>query len=335
MYLKLQGKVEIIGRADGANPNRKLSFISFHSIEIELDIFKINSTCKIKIPTIGRLSSNGVYALNSVQTAREFERGDRITVWLGYNGKLDQEFTGFIYRINYTSPLEIECEGYEFQLRKVLETKTWRKTTIIEVLKYLTAGTDIILSPNIQDIEFDKFVVPAGSSALQELQKLKEETLLEAYFDGNVLYMGMAYAVTNGTVKYRLGWNTIKDNDLKYRNADDVQVKVKAIYLKPDGQKVEVSVGDPDGKVEVIKSKTISGEAALKGFAQSMLQKFKYSGYEGKITAFLWPFAKPTMAGQLDDPKYNERKGTYYITSTKVKADRNGGRRTTSFTIKL
>lgn len=105
--------------------------------------------------------------------------------------------------------------------------------------------------------------------------------------------------------------------------------------MKPDGTKVEVSVGDKDGQEHIVKSKNISNLDALQGFASSVLQKYKYSGYEGKIKTFLQPYAKPCMKAQITDPKYAERGGTYYITKTKVVADRNGGRRDIEISIKL
>jgi len=331
MYFKLKGYIEITRAKDG----RIFSFYGFNSVEIEFDIFKINQSCKIKIPTSLRLVNKNDTVENSVQTASQFSRGDRIKVWLGYDTNLKLEFEGFIYRLNYKTPLEIECEGYEYQLRRACETKTWKTTTVKEVLKYLITDTDIIIDKNVADIQLVKYVIKAGMNKLEALQDLKDNTRTECFFMGNSLYVGLAYTVVNGTVKYKLGYNTINADDLKYRNADDTQVKVKAIYVKPDGTKVEVSVGDKDGQEHIVKSKNISNLDALQGFAGSVLQKYKYSGYEGKIKTFLQPYAKPGMKAIITDPKYDERKGTFYITKTKVVADRSGGRRDIEISIKL
>src|ERR1035437_1852754 len=152
MYVKPKGHFEI-NRADG----KKISFDAFHSVDIEHDIFKINQPAKIRIPTSARLVYKDKKVGESVQTATQFARGDKISIWLGYDTDLKLELEGFIYRINYKTPLEIECEGYEFQLRRPCETKTWAKTTMLDVLKYLIGGTDIVLSDNIPDIDFTKF----------------------------------------------------------------------------------------------------------------------------------------------------------------------------------
>lgn len=330
MYVKLQGHI-IINRQDG----RKLSFTAFNSVEIEKDMFKINSSCKIKIPISCRLEYKGSERSESVQTTKQFSRGDKITVSLGYSGTLYKEFTGFIYRLNYKTPLEIECEGYEYLLRSACATKTWAKTTMKEVLEYLITGTEIKLYDSVPDVSFTKFIIPANMTKLEALQMVKEKYGLTIFFMDNTLYAGLAYTLDRGTVKYRLGWNTIKDGDLKYRNADDVSLKIKAVWVKPDNTKLEAEVGDPKGSQRTLFFYNVSSKAELEKLAKEEIKKYKYSGYEGNITTFLQPFAQPGMKGELQDPKFSERAGTYYITSVKTKADRNGGRRTVQFTVKL
>lgn len=330
MYVKLQGHITI-NRKD----SRKLSFQSFNSIEIEKDMFKINSSCKIKIPISCRLEYSESERSESVQTAKQFSRGDKVTVSLGYSGTFYQEFTGFIYRLNYKTPLEIECEGYEYLLRSPCETKTWTKTTMKEVLEYLISGTEIKLYENVPEVNFTKFIIPANMSKLEALQMVKEKYGLTVFFMNETLYAGLAYTLDLGTVKYKLGWNTIKDGDLKYRNAEDVNLKIKAIWIKPDNTKLEAEVGDPKGSQRTLFFYNVSSKAELEKLAKEEIKKYKYSGYEGSITTFLFPFAQPGMKGMLDDPRYSERGGTYYITSVKTKADRNGGRRTVQFTVKL
>lgn len=330
MYLKPSGHIEII-RADG----RKLSFDAFHSVEIERDIFKINSSCKIQIPISSRLEYKGKGYTESVQTAKQFARGDKISVWLGYGDNLKLEFSGFIYRLNYKTPLEVECEGYEFLLRSPCETKTWSETNLKTVLEYIIKDTDIVLSDKVPEMNFTKYIIPANMTKLEALQVVKEKYGIAVFFMEKTLYAGLAYVIDLGTVKYKLGWNTIKDDELKYRNADDVRLKIKAVWIKPDNTKLEAEVGDPEGSQRTLFFYNVSSKSELEKLAKEEMKKYKYSGYEGKITTFLQPFAQPGMKGILQDPKYSEREGTYYITKVKVKSDKGGGRRTVEFTVKL
>ena len=331
MYVKLRGHFEIVRKSD----NKKISFDAFHSVECEHDIFKINQPAKFSIPTSARLVYKDKKVGESVQTATQFSRGDKISIWLAYNNDFKLELEGFIYRINYKTPLEIECEGYEFQLRRPCETKTWAKTTMLEVLNYIIKGTDIVLSDNIPAINFTKYIIPANITCLEALQVLKEKYGVAVFFMGKTLYAGLAYVIDNGTVKYKLGYNTINADDLKYRNADDVSLKIKAVWIKPDNTKVEAEVGDKEGSQRTLFFYNVSSLSELKKLATEEIKKYKYSGYEGKITTFLQPFATVGMKGKLSDTKYQERDGTYYITKTTVKADKGGGRRTVEFTVKL
>lgn len=330
MYVKLRGHIEIV-RKDG----KKLAFYSFNDITIEEDIFKVGSSCTIKIPVSARLKYTAEKRTESVQTAKQFARGDKIKVWLGYNDNLKLEYEGFIFRINYAMPLEIECEGYEFQLRSACETKTWAKTTMKEVLLYLISGTDIVLSDKIPDVDFTKYIIPTNMTRYEALEMLKEKYGMTVFFMGNTLYAGLAYLIDKGTVKYKLGYNTIQDNELKYREADDVRLKIKAVWVKPDNTKIEAEVGDPEGSLRTLFFYDVSSLAQLKKMAAEELQKYKYSGYEGKILTFLQPFAEPGMKAELTDPRFAERAGTYYITKTKTTANTSGGRRSVEFTIKL
>ena len=45
----------------------------------------------------------------------------------------------------------------------------------------------------------------------------------------------------------------------------------------------------------------------------SQRRKLLNRGYEGSLTAFLIPFAEPAMAVEIEDTKYPERSGKYFI----------------------
>lgn len=346
MKVQLNCRIEII-KPDG----KRFSFRCLNACEAEKSIYRIGSTAKIKIPTTARLVKDGKY-IASEQTAKKLERGDRIDIYLGYDEDLRLEHTGYIYRVNYTTPVEIECEGFEFLLRKDCPTKTWRSTTLLEVLQYLVKDTEIILKEqqvlevktakgtvkyknSLPDVKFTNFVIKAGQTRLQVLQKIKDDYRLSINFLGAELWAGLTYTQNLGEVKYRLGWNTIKDNELKYRNADDVQLKVKAVWVKPDNTRVEVEVGDKDGQMRTAFFYDVSSKKDLERIATEELERYKYSGYEGKITTFIQPFAMPGMVAILEDTRYNERNGNYYIIGAKSKFGTGGARRTIELGIKV
>ena len=330
MDVRLSCKIEIESKAG------KLSFTALNHCEIERSIYNLGSTAKIRIPASARLKKKGEQVSESVQTAKMFERGDKISISLGYDDKLENEFKGFIYRINYTTPLEIECEGYEFLLRRPAEVKVFKSTTVKEILTWATAGTEIKLWDNIPEVKLTNYSIKAGNRMLDVVQKIKDECFLEIYFIDETMYVGLDYIPDYGEVKYSLGINTIKDNELKYRNADDVKLKVRAIWVKKDNTRAAVVVGDKkDGQERTLFFSNISSTEDLERRAEQEIKKYKYSGYEGKITTFLQPFSKPGMKAKITDTRYSEKDGTFYITSVKVVFARQYARRINEIGIKI
>ena len=322
MYVVLNCKVVI-----NTSAGKTLSFTALNHCEIDNSIYNLGTSAKIKIPSSARLRVNGQLQTDSVQTGKQFARGDKITISLGYNDDLKEEFVGYIYRVNYTTPLEIECEGYEFLLRSPLDPKTWASTTLKDVITYVISGVNISMSDQIPVVNLVNYIIPSGRSKLEALQELKEKYGLTAYFIKDQFYIGLAYVVDLGSVNYTIGVNTIKDNDLKYHYADDVKLQVKAIGVNKDNTKIEATIGDHDGQLRTLFFYNVTSSTQLQKLAGEEIQKYKYTGYEGKFTAFLVPFAQPAMKVVLADPVYPEKNGTFYITAVKVEFGRNGARR--------
>src|SRR5882762_1162378 len=73
-----------------------------------------SDSATIKLPAISMLKREGDF-YERVQTGLQFKEGMPVTINAGYNGRNDTRYRGFIRRINFTVPLELECEGYSYQ----------------------------------------------------------------------------------------------------------------------------------------------------------------------------------------------------------------------------
>lgn len=104
-------------------------FKGVHDISIKKSLGNYADTAILKLPLTARLMEAGNPQTQSVLTAHQFNVGDKVIIELGYNNKLQREFVGFIRRINMAAPLEIECEGYAYQLREKRINKSWEETT--------------------------------------------------------------------------------------------------------------------------------------------------------------------------------------------------------------
>lgn len=318
-------------------------FTQVNEIRIEKSWMELGDKCDIRLPKNVRIETLVTKTLEDFIAV-----GDPVSVKLSYVGSPQhEEFNGYIRRIKPTFPFELECEDHIHFFRKTPVKKSWsiaNKVTLKTVIKYvvdevnkLHSSAGITLSANLPDVTFSEgLVIEAGNTAATALQKIKEEFGLVSYFKGRELFTGLAYTQNFGTVKYGLAWNVIT-SDLQYRNEDDTQLRIKAIGILANNTKVVVDdVGDIDGELRTLHFFNISDKAQLKKLAEEELKKLKYTGYEGTIDTFLYPYAEPLMHAELKDPEYAEsRSGTYVIDSVKTQFGAYGTRRTVELGVKL
>lgn len=330
-----------------------------HEVKVNKSIYEYVNRAVIKLPISARIINEKGYETATVETAKQFNAGDKVVIQLGYNGSLNIEFTGFVRRINFTSPVEVECEGYSYQLRMKTYTKSFINVQLIDILKYLIVGTDIILDEaNIPAFKIDKLVFNGanGCQVLEEIKKVSHN-VVQIFFSGNKLWAGLIYLDATGalknypsnqTVKYQLGWNVIKDNNLKQRQSNGDMVTVFE-GIKKDGTKQTEIV---NGRVHKVNAKVIQSSggqgltkkfrttaitdaASLNSLSMAAQYKFNYDGYEGKITGFLQPFCDIAWRAQIIDKRYPERIGTYNVESVEVTYGMHGARRIVGIGIKL
>lgn len=336
-------------------------FIGIKPIEVRLrkSLYEYIDKAIIKVPITARIIQSGKIVTQSTESAKQFSEGDKVLIKLGYNGRLYTEFEGFISRVNFTSPVELECEGYSYILKKRTYKRTFVKSQLIDILRYLVQDTEIVLDEkNIPSFVIDKLILQehSGTEVLELIKKLSHDTI-QANFSGNVLYAGLVLldirkrVNTIPDVKYRLGWNVVKDDNLKLREAKNQNVTVKFLGIQKNGEIAEAEEGyilspqkktvktvgkaGTDGETKVVKTYTVTDKDALQKMAQEMSNKLSYTGYEGKITAFLQPFGKPGDRCELEDQRYKERSGSYLVESTEVVYSTGGARRSVNIGIKL
>jgi hypothetical protein len=315
----------------------KYKFRGCNEVKITKSIHEYADTAVIKLPATSVLKTNNAFG-QRLQTAKQFAVGDKVSIRLGYNGKLNPEFFGFVKRINFTTPCEIECEGYSYILRtKTNIKKSWKSTTLKEVLQEVVSGTDIKLHPQIPDMPLKNIVInsASGTQVIDYIKGLLKGALT-AYFIGDTLYMGLTYMdLATTTVKHRIGWNTINSDKLKYRKADDVKVNIELQFRKGSGEQVTTSAGVKGGVTRRDTISTVTDAKHLNDIAKAKLLQECYDGYEGTITTFLIPYVQPGYRDELRDPRYNERSGNFFLESVETTYGMGGGRREVQIGIKL
>lgn len=316
--------------------------VKVHDLKIDKSVYDFVDKAVLKLPAKARLrvkddGTAPVVGEQTVETGKVITEGLEVVIELGYNGSLKQEFTGFVSRVNFAVPVEVECEGYSYQLRNKQIDRVFKNESLVNILKELIKGTSIsITEAKVPNVKVQKLVLQknTGVEALIEIRKVLANSVT-FFFTGSHLNAELFPLVPNGNeVKYKLGWNTIKDNELKLRQAKNQQVIVRYIGEKSDGTKITVESGS-DGEVKEFRTHGVTDAATLKKMADAQLSRLSYDGYEGKITAFLVPYAAPAMKAVITDDKYPERSGNYIVESTTVTFGRNGARRKTGIGLKL
>ncbi len=312
---------------------------SVTDVKIKRSIYSFVDTATITLPASARLQTDAANPPASVLTAATFQEGDQVEIWLGYDNNLQREFKGFIKRVNAATPCEIECEGYSWQLRRkniLWATEKNKTTKLKDLLATLIKGTDIKLSKSIPDMDVQQFS-EGNLSGTEALDWIKKNLYLTVYFAEDELYAGLAFIEQpdSAHVKYEIGGNLVKDDQLKFRRAEDVKIQIKAVSFDNHNKPIEGKAGDSSGAIRTIYVQHINTEEKLNKIAESKLGDFRYNGYEGKITGFLEPFALPGYRVILRDDNYKDREGTYLIESTEVKFGTGGGRRTCDIGVKI
>lgn len=308
-----------------------IQFNGVNQVNIVRSIYELSATATIKLPVTAVLKQKGE-STTKVETAKVVKVGDKVTIKLGYDNKLQTEFVGYVKRLNLTMPIEIECED-EFYNCRGSKVSLKGTTTLEDLLKLCGLKVN-----SCETLKLKNFAISGNAtpSVAQVLGKLQTDYGLNIFFDieGRVNAV-RPERIQSDTVKYEFRLNVIADDDLIYRRADDVKIEIKAICIKKDGTKVEATKGIGGGTAKTLYFYDVEDMQELALLAEAELRRCSYDGYEGEIETFLIPYAAPTMIADIVDPVFSERDGQYYIEATEVEYGMNGGRRRVTLGTKI
>jgi hypothetical protein len=299
-----------------------------NSVEIDQRWKQITQSAMIKMPRYTKIIQNNDFKI---------QVGDAVKIELGYDTDMRTEFEGYISSRSYNTPLEFKCEDEMWKLKQQTVTQSWPSVKLKDVLLYLVPGIDVSM---VQDITLAPFRLDRVSIA-KALETLKDEFGLVAYFRDKKLFCGLAYTETGlADVFYHFQKNIPQnESKLEFKEESDVRIKVKAVSHLPDNSKIEVEAGDTthgDATNETtLDFYNIQTKAELQQLADEAIKKRKYTGYRGTLKTFGQPFATHGMIANIQDEKYPERAGRYYIDAVKTIYGESGFRRDVELGIKV
>lgn len=293
------------------------------------DVGNFVDTCIITLPRRAHMINDNpdkTYDLDG-RKIYQFKEGDKVSVLLGYNNKNERRFEGFIRRVKMGIPVELECEGFASQLIEVIFNKTYANVTVKQLLKDLTAGTEIKLSNEIPEIPL-KNLRFKNATGIQVLEYLKKEVSLSVYFNFDELFVGTVFGKVQKRIKVKIGWNTVKDDDFQKRKVDkNLKIVVREKNAKGEVKRTKSDLKKYDNEKD-IKIKADIPANFLKEIVNRLQTQEDYKGYEGDIQLFLVPYANKGMVMELHGGMYPEKTGDYFIKSVQGEFGMSGGRQT-------
>lgn len=297
------------------------------------DVGNFVDTCTITLPRRTHLLNNyqdrtwDFNTQNQKDNIYQFKEGDKVEVLLGYNNKNEKRFSGFVRRVKMGIPVELECEGYASQLYDIIFNKTYSIVTVKQLLKDLTAGTDIKLSNEIPEIPL-KNIRFKNATGIQVLEYLKKEVSLAVYFNFDELFVGTVFGKVQKRINVKIGWNTVKDDDFQKRKVDkNLKIVVREKNAKGEVKRTKSDLKKYDNEKDV-KIKADIPANFLKEIVNRLQTQEDYKGYEGNIQLFLVPYANKGMVIELNGGMYPEKTGDYFIQSVQGEFGMSGGRQT-------
>jgi hypothetical protein len=319
-----------------------LRFEGVQNVVIKRSVHSLIETAIIEVPAIAYMQEKGKTAPKQIVTATQIVTGSEVRIQLGYNGEMRTEFEGYVVSSKPGTPVQIICEGASYLLRQNVPGVQPGKTTIKELMQSAVSKTTGKKSIKVS-CALDMPVLNTCSSSasgleiINELVRATKDNLCCFFIKPYELWCGLLYSdYTSGipisndeTVRYRIGFNTLKENTLEEHASN---VKAGTVEYKRKSSTGEVLMGVSVSrwggatKETAILNKILQ-EKSLAELADEKAIRYNYKGYEGDFTGFLQPYVAPGGSAKILNSNKPEMDGVYLIESTEVTFGVNGARR--------
>jgi hypothetical protein len=276
-------------------------------IRIETSWKLLTSTAEIVIPRKVKF-----FDKNKVRDT--FRRGDRVTIYWGYNGTLNEEFRGYVTEVAADIPITLRLQDEMWKLKQIPVNFSAPSIGLSDLLKSICPGyhIDALEGVTIGAVRFPKTTVAAVLDKLHE-DPWKLDSYIKIINNEPVLVCGKYYADDSDveTVNFHLERNVVSSS-LNYIRKDDVTIMIKGVSTLANGSKIEVEFGDKGGQQRQLThyNKT---KQELEVLVRLDYDKYKQDRFDGSFTAFGIPSVKHGQKVNLVSTLYEDRNGVYYV----------------------
>ena len=282
------------------------------SVEITRDTENLTDSAVIKLPS-------WVYN-RYIKDVDSIKRDQTVSISLGYDGDLHQEFSGYIRSVERDpSGLVINCQDeiYKFNQTK-MEDKPYDKPTVKDLLNIVIKTVQPDLKLNCKyDFAYDKFTIK-NATALDVLKTIQDECHCMMYIKDGVFNVTPPYITPESTktVRYDTSKNVMADGySLKYKDQEDRKLHVTVKGKNDKGEEIVAERGEGGGDTSTFDYKGIATQEMLNTIADNMYAAKSYSGYEGGFQAWLIPLINKGDTAEITDAADPDRNGRYFVKS--------------------
>lgn len=323
-------------------------FLMSNKITVGEQILPVLTSVKIK-KSVKQLTDKATIICPAVSHGRPLSFVSHLAKWqavkieLGYDGKLTEEFTGYVKSVAIeNNQVTIECEDplYLFQ-RVTIPNGEMKDCKLADILSYVLGLVNSFISENglgepltlncNYSYGYTKFTFSNNATAYQVMEQIQKEGEPNIYILDGKLNILPQYTNTIGSATYSMQRNICKDGlKLKWRNTGDRKLLVTATATDKDGNKITATAGEDGDDHLNFESKTITNQNDLQTIADNLFKSKVYDGYEGSFVGWLVPFCDANYSVRLIDEANELKSGTYYVDGVEVDFSSAGGKRSVS-----
>lgn len=287
-----------------------------HSVKTKFDSKHIGSSCDIIVPLNTQIEyANGKHDQLTAYTLSAFAVGDTVNVMASYPNTGFPPvniFNGTVFEFKEGTPVVIRCIDYQPLLGHMQNISNYTGP-LQSLIQNILQGTGISLMLPTVSMQLYKITF-REMSPWSILEYIKKNIGLNISLQGNQLYCNVASNTLN-TVIYRSDRNIHKCG-LQQPDTVWQGYKVKAYFIRPDGIKDSLEVGDTDGHMtEVYFYKVPTDLATYTRLAGEALNKCRQRKFSGQVSGYLYPDCHLFDKVQYTDVRYPDRNGNYVITA--------------------
>ena len=278
------------------------------AIEIESSWKMLTDTATIVLPrNVGDFDKQKVRDL--------FKVGDKVSIKMGDNGTLVEEFTGYITQVSADFPIRLTLSDEMWKLRQLpvnyAASSVTLKKFLTDIVKSLPINTDADVP--LGAVRFSKTTLGAV------LDKLQKEWAIYSFIREGKLTVAKPYSEVSKPNEYHTFdlERNCTDNSLKYLSKEERTVKIVGTATHGKGNKLKAEYGDENPVTTINMSWNVSTQEELDKEVRRLYELSKHEGFEGTFTTYGIPSVQHGQKVKITSTLYPDRHGTYYVDRVK------------------